>query len=1433
MLIASSAEFPARARRFQEVHQILLKNSYVAESNIGRPVDKESDCKALETSRNDEIGEVDGVMKRTKAPDDTTNVSPPSDMATITRGVGGRHGPVKGRNNILKDKDRNSREQRAERLEGGLQSQCDQRPAPDYETHTETRVKSEDVRAGVDGRAGQASEKIQHGIEGRSVLPMSERSTVSVDKGELVEKGMVRKKRKWKVRRVIAGIDNRNQGPEDRAYANHSLHPPLRPESTISSGLQPALNEDDGDQYHMNDLSNDVLNSFIHYRRLPEVKMSVDGPGRTARVPRGKATIGLSRLMNSTAERLLTSIIGRNPGRGGLNHQNQNQNHHHHNNQTSVHDQNIDEFKVEPMHTGRRHHPGFQPQPRESDSHRLMNGLIGSPRRTAKNQPFQSQSTSLDNGLGTMTNHSDSITKPNSPRGSGTTMATFTPKPGRKDVDNTPRVQTSTHDAKWSQSQNNSTEIITHTDDHAHANININANVDADISITANGHAKVDGDMTSRIDYAHQDRSNQSGMTTSPVTILKNNTIDTHTHNIDHHAGVPLPAATPTNYTNNTNLSTNGRFRETGSGSGSVRKSRRLATTSTAPAPISPQDLPTIVPDGSWDASTIPSNANASESLSLDYRIKFKNLPKFRFHEAGRQTAQLEALVFKPPRNGSTAQAVGNPRINTSKAPRGSNIPTTATNPSPPAHNVPAQHKPAQLALAQTAPAEPAPADPAPAEPALAEPAPAQNAPVQQAPAQHVPAQQAPALHMQAEHVPGQDLPAEHAHAKQTTVTEASVVPSASSDLPDRVQKPKTLAKDGGVWLPPHLRTPKPAIPIQPLPKVILSARAKSAGANRTTRANTNSNSLEANSSVCANANGPSVKTNQLQTSATANAPINADVSMAKNIPTEENTRALSSANVFIAKHEPMEGKLSALSNADVSAARDDLTEANPSALPNADVSAPKEKPAEANPSALLSADPSAARDQPTEVNPRALSNANEDGTKCEPIESNPSAVVEVIASARVELVEPSPTGLVHPDVSNIPALVQQLSKGKQPELAAAHIVPTPPASYSNRTVNSQASVAERRAIQKETLEFEHPLAGWDGNWGPAPVEWGGRPSFDHSDTWHVKSMHDWLQERTREALHNPLVMNTTDPGFKTGAALAAGDIVLASPIDNKFHETHLPDDEFTKVKFIETAADAVKKHESKIKVEIQETKAERRAFRQAMRDAQASYALLPNPHAPEANIFIRPAEAKDLKQISEIYNHYIEHSVVVAELEKLTEHQWRGRWIDATESNYAFLVAVQLSTKGGGYNRRTSQETICGFAYADDFGDVRNAWRYTCELQCYVGNWTLRKGVGKSLIDRMLGALDPIYVVRAGARFEGGTEPIRYEGGGVRVVHKVVINIPYAAKDETTLKWQKEWLAQFQFEHVGTLPGIGRKFDKVYVLNEFLLLLDPADVLN
>lgn len=395
--------------------------------------------------------------------------------------------------------------------------------------------------------------------------------------------------------------------------------------------------------------------------------------------------------------------------------------------------------------------------------------------------------------------------------------------------------------------------------------------------------------------------------------------------------------------------------------------------------------------------------------------------------------------------------------------------------------------------------------------------------------------------------------------------------------------------------------------------------------------------------------------------------------------------------------------------------------------------------------------------------------------------------------------------------------------KGKQVAKVTFHESNTPPlADSSDHSAKTDGILLEVAVKKVPNIESQHPLLGWDGTWQEAPVDWSGRPLFNTHDKHRLRAMNTWMEERAQEALDNPVTVDTKAPGFETGEALAVGEKELQKPINRRVHDTRLPDDDFTHAKKDGTAAEALEKHQARIRVVERDTraaerdaKADRRAYREAVREAAAKYIPPPNPHTPRANIYIRPAILEDMAKIAELYNHYIIHSVVASERTPMNAHQWQTRWEDAREAKYAFLVAVQSSPRGGGYSRRTSEEVLAGFAYADDYGDRNGAWRFTCEIQFFVAHWQLRAGVGKSLVDRMLTALDPVYVPRNGVQFAGAGNSIQYEQGGERVVSKIMVGIPFAVKEDTDVKWQKEWLAQFEFEVIAIFPKIGRKLGK------------------
>jgi len=346
-------------------------------------------------------------------------------------------------------------------------------------------------------------------------------------------------------------------------------------------------------------------------------------------------------------------------------------------------------------------------------------------------------------------------------------------------------------------------------------------------------------------------------------------------------------------------------------------------------------------------------------------------------------------------------------------------------------------------------------------------------------------------------------------------------------------------------------------------------------------------------------------------------------------------------------------------------------------------------------------------------------------------------------------------------------------------------------------------------------LELEAPIAGWNGQKPLGPPKWDNEGMYDNNDGRQRKQMQQWLDQSVVEATDSPVKVDVENASFTEGHALADGEEELSGQVDPEEHETFLPTDPFTVARAHETAEDRAQAYQQKLRDEAVESKEERRMWRQVIKDRDANEVIPPNRHKPKANIYIRPAEDRDMAQITEIYNHYVRTAVVASERTPLTVAQWRTRWHGSMDEHYAFLVAVQMSAKGPSHNRRQANELVIGFAYAEDYGDSDGVYRYTCELQFWVHHDYPCVGVGKTLVDRMIFSLDPIYCTRGGTPFVGGEDELHYMWGGRKIVAKILILIPYPADDDSNVKWQEKWLVGFDFYRVCTLPDIGHKFGK------------------
>lgn len=97
----------------------------------------------------------------------------------------------------------------------------------------------------------------------------------------------------------------------------------------------------------------------------------------------------------------------------------------------------------------------------------------------------------------------------------------------------------------------------------------------------------------------------------------------------------------------------------------------------------------------------------------------------------------------------------------------------------------------------------------------------------------------------------------------------------------------------------------------------------------------------------------------------------------------------------------------------------------------------------------------------------------------------------------------------------------------------------------------------------------------------------------------------------------------------------------------------------------------------------------------------------------------IRPATPKDARAVCDIYNYYIEHTIVTFEEEKISEQEMAKRMGDIAQE-YFWLV---LEEEG----------EIKGYAYATKW-KARSAYRFAVEVTVYLKQGEEKKGYGRAL---------------------------------------------------------------------------------------------------
>ncbi|KAG9837432.1 hypothetical protein KCU68_g10399, partial [Aureobasidium melanogenum] len=211
---------------------------------------------------------------------------------------------------------------------------------------------------------------------------------------------------------------------------------------------------------------------------------------------------------------------------------------------------------------------------------------------------------------------------------------------------------------------------------------------------------------------------------------------------------------------------------------------------------------------------------------------------------------------------------------------------------------------------------------------------------------------------------------------------------------------------------------------------------------------------------------------------------------------------------------------------------------------------------------------------------------------------------------------------------------------------------------------------------------------------------------------------------------------------------------------------------------------------------------------------------MIDNRIKPVLNLFVRMAQLGDIPQITDIYNHYVQHSVCTPELEPVSIMDMKGRWESARSGHLPFLVACSPRGYGGRkrFKDRPAIDTVLGFAYADEFAGPRTALRFAVEVGVFVDSnpRCKRKGVSKCLIDKLLGLLDQFYAERGGYDIE---EQLGI--GTQRLVSRIFINF-MNSEHEKTREWVVPYLESWGFKQQATTKKVGYKLNQVFDITTF-----------
>ena len=193
----------------------------------------------------------------------------------------------------------------------------------------------------------------------------------------------------------------------------------------------------------------------------------------------------------------------------------------------------------------------------------------------------------------------------------------------------------------------------------------------------------------------------------------------------------------------------------------------------------------------------------------------------------------------------------------------------------------------------------------------------------------------------------------------------------------------------------------------------------------------------------------------------------------------------------------------------------------------------------------------------------------------------------------------------------------------------------------------------------------------------------------------------------------------------------------------------------------------------------------------------------LPDPvkSKPDLNIYIRNGHSSDIEDTLRIYNDLVKNTWWTLDSVRLSAEDLGERLEKLTGKNLPWIVAVA-----------PKKSKLIGFALVDDMGTRTGYMNLSAGIEVYVDRGYQHQGVGKVLLDQLLGRVEHKYKrkclvkVLQGHERKRAAEIIRYKS-----IHRLIANVPYQAEyrdDLVRMKWMGKWLGHFGFKKCADIPG-------------------------